>query len=231
MNLYSFDDSYRRRGYFSIAGVDEAGRGPWAGPVVAAAVVLPYNVRIDGLNDSKKLTPKQRESVYSNINKSALSVTIEVVGQNTIDTLNILQATHAAMSGALRKINIPLDMVLVDGFSVTGLELLQKAVVKGDSKSASIAAASVIAKVTRDRIMVELSCKYPNYNFKKHKGYGTKEHYQALVKYGPCPLHRKSFNPVRQLLGSGLETGKGTGYSPWRVACPQFSRPDQDSNV
>lgn len=200
MDLYTFDDYYRSKGYKIVAGVDEAGRGPWAGPVVASAVILPQNPKIEGLNDSKKLSASQREKIFNAINAVALSVCVEVVGHEVIDSINILEATYMAMRAAVQKTTIPFSLVLVDGLAVPQAEWPQEPLIAGDSKSASIAAASVVAKVTRDRIMADLALEYPQYNFARHKGYGTKEHCELLEKYGPCPIHRKSFKPVRALL-------------------------------
>lgn len=200
MNLYSFDDHYRSRGCQVVAGVDEAGRGPWAGPVVASAVILPKHPEIEGLNDSKKLTSSQREKIFNIINNVALSVSVEVVSHEVIDSINVLEATYKAMRSAVKKTTCKFDIVLVDGWPVPDVTWPQDAIISGDAKSAAIAAASVVAKVTRDRIMAELSLKYPQYNFVKHKGYGTKEHHEMLKKYGPCPIHRKSFRPIREIL-------------------------------
>lgn len=190
-----------------IAGIDESGRGPWAGPVVAASVILPPNARIKELNDSKKLTPSQREKVFKKIQEIAIGIGIEAIEQGAIDEMNILHATHLAMRKALKKMDILPDLVLVDGLEVPAMGYPQRSIIKGDGKSASIAAASVIAKVTRDRIMLELSGKYPQYNFHKHKGYGTREHHLALIKYGPCEIHRKSFRPVQKLLKEVIVNG------------------------
>ncbi|MCB4791739.1 MAG: ribonuclease HII [Elusimicrobia bacterium] len=201
MDLFCFDDSYRKNGCKMLAGIDEAGRGPWAGPVVAACVVLPPGLTIYGLDDSKKLSPVQREKIFKIINEVSLSVGVEVIDESVIDSLNILKATHLAMKGALDKIKVHFDLILVDGSPVPRLGVMQESIVKGDQKSACIAAASVVAKVTRDMIMRDLAVKYPEYYFDKHKGYGTKLHYEALKKYGPCPVHRKSFHPVRDVIG------------------------------
>ena len=199
MDLFCFDDSYRKQGYNVLAGIDEAGRGPWAGPVVAACVVLPSNIVIEGLNDSKKLSPQKREKLFKIIYDISVSVGVEIIDESVIDSLNILNATHAAMKGALSKIKAGFDLVLIDGLPVPGIGSKNESIVKGDQKSACIAAASVIAKVTRDRIMMEMSVKYPQYSFERHKGYGTKLHFEALKKYGPCPVHRKSFSPVKNM--------------------------------
>lgn len=201
MDLFSFDCAYRDNGYRVIAGVDEAGRGPWAGPVVAAAVILPETTNLPGLNDSKKLSPRQRDLLFDAITASARAVGVGIIDVPVIDSCNILQATFFAMRDAVGKLAAAIDAVLVDGsMTVPGLPHFQNAIINGDGKSACIAAASIIAKVTRDRIMGELSLVYPQYQFHKHKGYGTKEHLDALVAYGPCPIHRKSFKPVKRLL-------------------------------
>jgi ribonuclease HII len=200
MDLFLFDNFYRQKGYTSIAGLDEAGRGPWAGPVVAAAVILPKDLLIEGLNDSKKLTPIKREKLFEIITKKASGIGVGIVDNNSIDELNILQATHKAMNIALSRLGNDYDIVLVDGLPVSTITGKQEAIIQGDGKSASIAAASVIAKVTRDRIMNDFSESYPQFGFSRHKGYGTKEHLAALKKYGPCPLHRRSFSPVKDMV-------------------------------
>lgn len=203
MDIFSFDYKYYNEGYKTLAGVDEAGRGPWAGPVVAAAVILPINEKIDGINDSKKLTPLKREKLFERIYASALSVGIGIADHSLIDKVNILEATFLAMKSALNKLHVPFDLVLVDGcHAISQSAFKQIPIIGGDSLSASIAAASIIAKVTRDKIMTDISIKYPQYNFQKHKGYGTKEHHEALLQYGPCPIHRKSFAPVRKIIES-----------------------------
>jgi ribonuclease HII len=201
MDLFSFDGQYRKQGYQFIAGIDEAGRGPWAGPVVAATVVLSSRVTIDGLNDSKKLSPRKREKLFDEICAVALSVGIEIVSHEIIDTINILQATYQAMRGSLLRIRVPIDCALVDGWAIPDLEYPQIALVGGDGLSASIAAASIVAKVTRDRLMTELSPLYPEYHFHQHKGYGTPEHLAALRLHGPCAIHRKSIAPIRECSG------------------------------
>jgi len=200
MDLFKFDNNYFNDDIKLIAGVDEAGRGPWAGPVVAAAVILPLNAAIAGLNDSKKLTAAKREVLFSEIHLKSIAIGVGIADHNLIDRVNILQATYLAMKEALGKLNPAPTLALVDGWPVPGLFCRQVAVVGGDGKSAAIAAASIIAKVTRDRLMSELSDKFPAYNFKKHKGYGTKEHRVALLRHGPCPIHRKSFAPVKKYL-------------------------------
>ena len=201
MGLFSFDKQFYDLGYRAFAGIDEAGRGPWAGPVVAAAVIFPQDADIPGLNDSKKVPPKKREDLFIKINECALAVGVGIVGNNEIDSLNILRATFTAMRQALGMLKITPDLVLVDGNSrLPGIEINQRSIVAGDAKSAAIAAASIIAKVTRDRIMTEFAKQFPQYGFENHKGYGTKEHQDALNNFGPCPIHRKSFEPVGKLL-------------------------------
>lgn len=204
MDLFSFDSAYRAENrYSAIAGVDEAGRGPWAGPVVAAAVILPENIFLPGLNDSKKLSPLKRDQLFDAIMASACAVGVGIGDVALIDSHNILQATFFAMREAAGKLCVEADAVLIDGsLSVPGLPYAQHTIIGGDGKSACVAAASIIAKVTRDRLMRELSQQYPHYGFHNHKGYGTKEHHDALIAYGPCPIHRKSFEPVKQLLNA-----------------------------
>ena len=189
-----FDTDRSGDGY--LAGVDEAGRGPLAGPVFAAAVVLPCDVIIDGINDSKKLSEKKREKLYDEICEKALSYSIASVDEKEIDEINILQATFKAMRNAVAGLSIRPDYVLIDGNKSPGIEC--ETGVKGDSKSMSIAAASILAKVSRDRYIVKQSEKYPGYGFEKHKGYGTKAHYDAIEKLGICPIHRKTF--LRKIL-------------------------------
>ncbi len=190
----------REQGCFFIAGVDEAGRGPLAGPVVASAVILPENYPIpNGINDSKKLTASMRARLFNEIKENShIRWSVGVVDAHEIDKINILQATYLAMKKAVLELGSDVDFCLVDGLPVHGLPVEHKAIVKGDSRSYSIAAASIVAKETRDRLMVEYSDKYPEYSFEKHKGYGTKAHIQALMQYGPCPIHRFSFDPVRK---------------------------------
>ena len=176
-----------------ICGVDEAGRGPLAGPVCAAAVILPKHLQIPGLTDSKKLSDKKRRELFPIIQEQAVAYGIGLASEAEIDEINILQATFLAMGRALSQLSIRPEITLIDGNRETDFGLPVKTVVKGDSLSANIAAASVLAKVTRDNIMVELAKQYPAYGFEIHKGYGTKAHYEALRTYGPCPIHRKSF--------------------------------------
>lgn len=176
-----------------ICGIDEAGRGPLAGPVVAAAVVLPKDCQILYLNDSKKLSEKKRELLFDEITKKAITYGIGIVGPGRIDEINILQATYEAMRQAVQKLGVIPDILLNDAVIIPGIDLMQIPIVKGDAKSVSIAAASILAKVTRDKMMVEYDKLYPNYDFAKHKGYGTSAHIQALREYGACPIHRKTF--------------------------------------
>lgn len=176
-----------------ICGVDEAGRGPLAGPVCAAAVILPEHLQIPGLNDSKKLTDKKRRELFPVIQQQAIAYGIGLASEAEIDEINILQATFLAMRRALEQLTVRPEIALIDGNRETDFGLPVKTVVKGDSLSANIAAASVLAKVTRDNIMVELAQQYPEYGFEIHKGYGTKAHYEALRTYGPSPIHRRSF--------------------------------------
>ena len=180
----------------SVAGLDEAGRGPLAGPVVAAAVVLGPGTRIAGVDDSKRLTPEERESLYPVIHARAVAVGVGVVDAETIDRVNILQATRRAMSLALGSLGLEPELVLTDFVALDGLRCPQRNLVNGDQRSATVAAASIIAKVTRDRMMAEADREYPQYGFGRHKGYATLEHLAALIMHGPCPLHRRTFNGV-----------------------------------
>lgn len=192
--LTQFDTAIREEGFPVIAGVDEAGRGPLAGPVVAAAVILPPEVEIEGLNDSKKLTPARREALFTVITQTAISYCVSGASVEEIESLNILQATFLAMRRAVEGLSVPVDLLLVDGNQMpVGLSVPARTVVKGDSQSASIAAASILAKVTRDRYMIQMDAQYPGYGFAQHKGYGTKAHYAALTQKGLSPLHRPSF--------------------------------------
>jgi ribonuclease HII len=179
-----------------IAGVDEAGRGPLAGPVVAAAVIFPKEFVIDGVNDSKKLSAKKREELFLVISQQALSVGVGIIDNDMIDRINILQATHLAMRKALENLVIKPDFVLVDGNSFGHDTLHFQNIIGGDAKSFTIAAASIIAKVTRDKLMCELDVQFPQYGFARHKGYGTRQHIEAIRSYGLCEIHRKSFHPA-----------------------------------
>ena len=195
-----FEKMYHRRGYHRIAGVDEVGRGPLAGPVVAAAVVLPRDGIGEKLFDSKQIPSKKREELYEIIFSRALGVGIGTIGQEEIDQLNILEATLKAMVLAIGRLPIPPDFILIDGNQGLRLSIPQKPIRKGDQLSNSIAAASIVAKVTRDRMMLEYHQKYPHYNFAKHKGYGTKEHRKAIETFGLCELHRKTFRGVKEYI-------------------------------
>lgn len=188
-------DAYRR-GFRFICGIDEAGRGPLAGPVVAAAVILPKSVRLLGVTDSKKLTPERREEFSAKIRSRALAIGIGVVDNAEIDRINILQATFRAMTGAVGQLAVGPDFLLIDGPYKLPLEISQKGIPQGDCLSISIAAASIIAKVHRDRLMCEFHEKFPQYGFDSHKGYGTARHCEALRRHGPCSLHRTTFNGV-----------------------------------
>ena len=193
LTMWEIEDENYAQGVEVICGVDEAGRGPLAGPVCAAAVILPPHVQIPGLNDSKKLSDKRRRELFPVICEQALAYGIAFATEQEIDEINILQATFLAMERALAQLKIRPDLVLIDGNRQKDFGLPVKTVVKGDSLSANIAAASVLAKVTRDDFMVRQAERFPEYGFEIHKGYGTKAHYAALEQYGPCPIHRKTF--------------------------------------
>jgi len=189
-------------GFRRIAGVDEAGRGPLAGPIVAAAVIL--SEPVSGLNDSKQLTQAQREALYETLQLGSHGIGVSVVDVGTIDAQGIQSANYAVMAQAVAQLDPPPDFLLVDGFAIRGCAIPQKGIVRGDQRSLSIAAASIIAKVTRDRIMHELDVRHPEYGFARHKGYGTRAHLEALRRYGPCAVHRKTFAPLAQWLESGF---------------------------
>ena len=194
MTLFEYDENVRQReGAAHLCGVDEAGRGPLAGPVYAAAVILPPGFWLDGLNDSKKLTEKKREQLFELIKQEALAWSIETASVQEIEELNILGATLLAMQRAVDGLDLPPDFVLIDGDKLPDIGPAAQAVPKGDATSACISAASILAKVARDRFMLTLAQQYPAYGFDQHKGYGTKLHYQALDKHGPCPAHRLRF--------------------------------------
>jgi len=193
LNLWELEEARYDGGARCLCGVDEAGRGPLAGPVCAAAVILPRGVEIPGLNDSKKLTDKTRRRLYDVIAGQAVSYGIVLVDEREIDRINILQATLRAMEQAVAKLSPQPDLVLVDGNREPLLPMSCETIVGGDGRCASIAAASILAKVTRDRYMEELDAQYPQYGFAVHKGYGTRRHYEALRQYGPCPIHRQTF--------------------------------------
>ena len=193
VNLWAIEDGCFAEGYSVVCGVDEAGRGPLAGPVCAAAVILPPHIVIPGLNDSKKLTDKRRRELYPVIKEQAIAYGIAFATHEEIDGINILQATYLAMERALGQLTVKPDIALIDGNRAKDFGLPVKTVVHGDSLSASIAAASVLAKVTRDDLMLKMAEEYPQYGFEIHKGYGTKAHYEALAAYGPSPVHRMTF--------------------------------------
>jgi len=193
MQMRSYEAEAYSKGISLVAGVDEAGRGPLAGPVVAAAVILPEDVFIEGLNDSKKLTPRKRDLLFDIIKEKAVAYGIGIVDEKFIDETNILIATKKAMEIAIRSLNPQPELLLIDAVRLEEVDIRQIPIIKGDSLSISIAAASIIAKVTRDRLLEEMDSLYPQYGFKKHKGYGTKEHINAIKKYGICPIHRVSF--------------------------------------
>ena len=196
---YSYEQNALNKGYKVICGVDEAGRGPLAGPVYAAAVILPLGLEIDGLNDSKKLTEKKREQLFDVICEKAISYSIGIATEQEIDEINILNATFLAMNRAVNGLTVKPDYALIDGNQHPGLSIADETIVKGDGKSMSVAAASILAKVSRDRFMLEMAEKYPEYCFEKHKGYGTKLHYEMIEKYGIAPIHRRSF--LKKILG------------------------------
>jgi ribonuclease HII len=195
-----FEKMYSRRGYHRIAGVDEVGRGPLAGPVIAAAVILPRDGIKEKLFDSKRISAKKREHLYKTILAEAQGVGIGIIAHEEIDRINILQATLKAMTLAIAHLPIPPDFILIDGSQGLSVPIPQKPIRKGDQICNSIAAASIIAKVTRDRLMLECDQKYPQYNFARHKGYGTKEHRRAIERFGVCELHRKTFRGVKEYL-------------------------------
>ncbi len=203
-NLYAFEEELEDKGYKHVAGVDEVGRGPLAGPVVVAAVILPQNKRIKGINDSKKLSEKKREELYKVIMKEALAVSISYIYEDVIDKINIYEATKQGMLEAISKLEIKPDHVLIDAMPLRELEIEHTSIIHGDALSASIGAASIVAKVTRDHFMEKMDFKYPNYGFARHKGYCTKEHLKALEQYGPCEIHRKSFSPVAKCYNKQL---------------------------
>lgn len=193
LNLWEIENQFKEQGYHLICGVDEAGRGPLAGPVCAAAVILPWDLEIPGLNDSKKLTDARRRELFPVIREKALSCGIAFASPREIDEINILQATFLAMERALSQLSVRPDLALIDGNRSRDFGIPVETVIKGDARSANIAAASVLAKVTRDDYMIEQSKIYPAYGFEIHKGYGTKRHYAALAEFGSCPIHRASF--------------------------------------
>jgi ribonuclease HII len=204
-DLYQYERELIKNGINLIAGVDEVGRGPLVGPVVTAAVILPVNYKLEGLTDSKKLTPKKRDKFYDIIMHDAISVSIGMKDAKVIDEVNIYEATKLAMMDAINDLNIKPEHVLIDAMPLD-ISIPHTSIIKGDAKSLSIAAASVIAKVTRDRMLDELDLKYPMYNYKKNKGYPTKEHIEAINKYGIIDGYRKTFGPVRDYLEKNKTT-------------------------
>jgi ribonuclease HII len=193
LNWLEYEIEAKSKGYKAVCGVDEAGRGPLAGPVCAAAVILPENTIIDGVNDSKKLSEKKREALFDVIKSSARSYCIAYATVEEIESMNILNATMLAMKRAVEGLDVKADYAMIDGNRLPDLKIDSEFIIKGDAKSMSIAAASILAKVSRDRLLREYAKEYPKYQFDKHKGYGTKAHIEALKKYGPCPYHRMSF--------------------------------------
>ena len=197
---YTYEYNAVLQGFKTICGIDEAGRGPLAGPVYAAAVILPLGLEIDGLNDSKKLTEKKREQLFDVICEKAIAYSVGIATEKEIDEINILNATFLAMHRAVEGLSVKPDYALIDGNQFPKIpSIKEEIVIKGDAKSMSIAAASIIAKVSRDRFMLEMTDKYPEYCFEKHKGYGTKLHYEKILEYGPSPIHRMSF--LKKLYG------------------------------
>ncbi len=197
----SIEHEVYREGYKYIAGIDEAGRGCLAGPVVAAAVILPVGLILDGVDDSKKLRPAKRESLYDLIKQNAVAVGVGVVDNEDIDRINILRATIRAMEIAVRDLRISSDCLLIDAITLADIHIPQRSIIKGDTQSISIASASIVAKVTRDRLMIRAHSLYPQYNFLSNKGYGTRDHIDYLYSYGPCKIHRKSF--IGKILARG----------------------------
>ncbi len=197
-DIWAFEENARNNGFSRIAGIDEAGRGPLAGPVVSAAVILPSSFAVSQIDDSKKLTPKKRDYLCKEIYQHATAVGIGIVGAAEIDRINILQASLLSMAIAANNLYIKPDHLLIDGIFPIDLKISQETIKKGDSKSISIAAASIIAKVTRDRLMERFSVDYPQFGFERHKGYPTKAHKELIRKYGSCPIHRQTFKGVKE---------------------------------
>ena len=193
MEWLEYENEAYAKGYSAVCGVDEAGRGPLAGPVCVAAVILPQNTVIDGVNDSKKLSEKKREALFDVIKSKAISYCVSYASVEEIESMNILNATMLAMQRAVAGLDVKADYAMIDGNKVPDLNIDCESIVKGDAKSMSIACASILAKVSRDRLLYEYAEKYPEYHFEKHKGYGTALHREMLQKYGPCPIHRISF--------------------------------------
>ncbi|MCK5350860.1 MAG: ribonuclease HII [Desulfobacula sp.] len=201
--MWQFEHKALTQGYKIIAGVDEAGRGPLAGPVVSAAVILPQSFSCKGINDSKKLSEKKRNAFFPVIKEQAICVATGLSSNHEIDQINILQASLLSMKRAVENLSGSPDFLLIDGKFTLNMDIAQAALIKGDSRSISIAAASIIAKVTRDAIMKDLHEKHPQYNFIQHKGYPTKAHKEAILKHGPCPVHRLTFKGVKEVINAG----------------------------
>jgi len=199
VNLYQIEERLYQQGVTYIAGVDEAGRGPLAGPVVAAAVILKKGAKLKYVNDSKQLTEKQRERALEEIKKYAVSISIAISSVEEIDRINIYRATREAMLSAIEKLSIKPEYLLIDAMPME-IDIPCESIIKGDTLSISIAAASIVAKTTRDKYMLEMDKLFPEYEFKKHKGYGTKEHMEKILTYGPTPIHRKTYEPVKSML-------------------------------
>ncbi|MFH1563011.1 MAG: ribonuclease HII [Nitrospirota bacterium] len=197
--LWKYEEEVFSSGYELIGGIDEVGRGPLAGPVVAAVAILPRDAKIPGINDSKKLSPLQRERLCKTISKTIIDWGIGIVDEQIIDEINILQATYLAMKKAIKSLKSKPHFLLVDGLKIPHLDIPQKPIIKGDQLSISIAAASILAKVIRDRMMIEYDNEFPHYGFAKHKGYGTDLHIEAIKKYGVCKIHRRSFEPIKSM--------------------------------
>lgn len=200
MDWLEYENLAYADGFEVVCGIDEAGRGPLAGPVYAAAVILPKGHIVEGVNDSKKISEKKRDMLYDKIIEECVDYSIGIATEKEIDEINILQATFLAMRRAVEGLSVKPDIALIDGNKTPNLDIEQRAIIKGDSKSANISAASIIAKVSRDRYMLEMAEKYPEYQFEKHKGYGTKLHYEMIEKYGVSPIHRITF--LKKLLGN-----------------------------
>ena len=201
INLYQYEDELLKKGYQFISGVDEAGRGPLAGPVVASAVILKPNAQLPLVNDSKKLTEKQRLKAVKQIEENALAISTVFISEQRIDEINILQATKEAMQKAIEQLELKPEFNLIDAVKLKS-EIPHLSIIKGDQKSISIAAASIIAKTKRDEYMKQIALKHPEYGFEKHKGYGTKAHIEAIKKYGVLPIHRKTYEPILSLIQS-----------------------------
>ena len=193
-----YEKQEQEKGRFLIAGVDEVGRGPLAGPVCVACVMMPLDDIIEGVDDSKKISEKKREQLFEEIKEKAICYSIQMVNEQIIDEINILEATKLAMKNAIESMDVKPDVVLVDAISKLDVDAEIRGIIKGDALSYSIGCASILAKVTRDRLMCDLAKEYPEYGFEKHKGYGTKDHLEAIKKYGPCPIHRLTFGGVRE---------------------------------